>query len=118
MKGYSVVEYLYRDASNYKEYGEILIEGVFSDTDVQRIRKYMYDKGQFFIPEEIGIQPLQPKLWAKYNGPAEDDHQWHSIECIHIAKQEDLQLQVWGTKQQLIKNFQNNWKHIPEYLKL
>jgi hypothetical protein len=86
VKKYSVIEYLYRDASNYKEFGEILLEGLFSETDIELVRSCMYDCGQFFVPEEIGIPPLQSRLWEKYGGPDEDDHQWHSIECIRTAK--------------------------------
>ena len=32
-KQYSVIEYQYRDASNFKAYGEILVEGIFSKND-------------------------------------------------------------------------------------
>jgi hypothetical protein len=112
-KQYSVVEYQYRDASNYKEFGEILLEGVFSIEDIEILHSCMYDCGQFFIPEEIGIPPLQPRLWEKYNGRNEDDHDWHSIECVRAAEDKDFFLPIWGTKQKLIENFRRNWeKHM------
>jgi hypothetical protein len=116
-KQYSIMEYQYRDASNYKESGEILLEGLFSEKDSELIRSCMYDCGQSFIPEEIGIPPLQHILWDKYDGPNEDDHEWHSIECIRIAQEQDLTLPIWGTKQQLIENFQQNWTKVLNFLK-
>jgi hypothetical protein len=114
---YSVMEYLYRDASNYKEFGEILLKGIFSEKDIALIHSCMYDCGQFFIPEEIGVPPLQTRLWEKYGGPNEDDHQWHSIESIRIAETEDFNLPVWGTKQHLMQCFQDNWGKVPIWLK-
>ena len=114
---YSVIEYQYRDASNYKSYGEILLEGTFSEKDVKLIHSCMYDYGECFLPEEIGILPLQNNLWEKYGGPNDDDHEWHSIECIREAKQNDMILPLWGTKQTLIENFIRNWEKKPHWLK-
>jgi hypothetical protein len=114
---YSVFEYQYRDASNYKEFGELLLEGIFSEKDLETMHSLMYDCGQFFVPEEVGIPPLQPKLWEKYDGKNEDDHDWHSIECVRLANEEDFVLPVWGTKQQLIENFQRNREKAHGWLK-
>jgi hypothetical protein len=114
---YTIIEYQYRDASNYKSYGEILIEGIFSKDEVKLIHSCMYDNGEYFIPEEIGIPPLQKILWEKYNGPNEDDHEWHTIECIRNANQEDMKLPLWGTKQFLIDCFQKNWETKPDWLR-
>ena len=77
----------------------------------------MYDNGEYFIPEEIGIPPLQIKLWEQFNGPNDDDHEWHSIECIRNATPEDMKLPLWGTKQYLIECFQNNWEKAPDWLR-
>ena len=116
-KQYSVIEYQYRDASNFKSYGEILVEGTFSKRDIELIHSYMYDNGECFIPEEIGIPPLQEILWKEFDGPNDDDHEWHSIECIRNANQEDMELSLWGTKQFLMECFQNNWEKTPVWLR-
>ena len=116
-KQYSIIEYQYRDASNYKVYGEILIEGIFSESDKALVHSYMYDNGEYFIPEEVSIPPLQPKLWEECDGPNEDDHEWHSIECIRYAQHEDMKLTIWGTKQFLIECFKSNWEKAPDWLK-
>jgi hypothetical protein len=114
-KQYSVMEYLYRDSGNNKERGEILLEGEFSEKDITHIRTFMYS-GEFFVPENVRISPLQPKLWEKYNGPTDDlDHEWHEIECFRNAKEDDLDLPLWGTKEGLIESFQKNWEQIPHY---
>ena len=38
---YTVVEYQYRDASNFKSYGEILVEGWLSENDIEHIFLYV-----------------------------------------------------------------------------
>ena len=116
-KQYSVMEYQYRDASNFKSYGEILIEGTFSESDVNTLHSCMYDYGEYFIPKEIGIPALQSVLWKEFDGPNDDDHEWHSIECIREAGKDDMNLPLWGTKQFLIECFQKNWDKAPYWLK-
>ena len=116
-KKYSIFEYQYRDASNYKSYGEILVEGKFLKKDINLIHSCMYDFGEYFIPEEIGIPPLQYKIWEKCKGRNNDDHEWHSILCIREAKQDEMQLPLWGTKKILIESFTKNWNKKPDWLK-
>ena len=66
------LEYLYRDAGNYKWYNDVVIAGVLSLGDVEA---YLYEH-QFFIPSEVCLPDLQP------NELTEDDHVWHEIVCL------------------------------------
>ena len=40
MKKHCVVEYLYRDANNFKAFGEILVFGSISDDYITEIKKH------------------------------------------------------------------------------
>ena len=70
------ISYLYRDASNYKAVGEVVVAGriVFP-----QLSRYL-DGGEFFIPQQVGLEPLQHHLIAYSRGRANhDDHVWHEL---------------------------------------
>ena len=65
----SKICYVYRDASNYKTYGEAVIKGSLK---LNEIKPYFYDH-QFFIPSEVGFKDLNPEIFTS------DDHIWHKL---------------------------------------
>lgn len=73
------VEYLYRDAANYKSWGEVVF-GNECDLDISkiedRIRAALID-GEFFVAEEVGV----PVLYFESHDD-ELDHQWHEFSAI------------------------------------
>lgn len=104
MEKYTILEYQYSDASNYKAFHAIKLLGVISDSDIEEIRACMYDS-EYFVPQKVGLPALQTLLSEEYNGFNEDDHDWHSIICIRPATLEDASLQIWGKSEQLVANF-------------
>jgi hypothetical protein len=60
---FSVFSYLYRDASNYKAFGLLLLKGTASAGDVETWRQH-FESGEFLIAEQLGIPPLYAELWA------------------------------------------------------
>lgn len=70
------VEYLYRDASNYKYWGTFLVRGIIQKSD---LRNFLFDS-EFFIPFRIGAPGLQPPQRK------EDDHELHSFEGFKPLK--------------------------------
>lgn len=65
------IDYLYRDASNYKLYGSVIIPREITRQQIQEIMKYClpFDgETRQFIPELVGF----PKL--EFDCPNEDDH--------------------------------------------
>ena len=101
MGNFTIVEYQYRDASNYKARGEIRLAGSLRKKDVVEIQD------MFFVPEEVGLQPLQPLLWGEQGEPNEDDHDWHTIEQIRDATHDDMALPLYGTTDDFIASFKN-----------
>ena len=67
--------YLYRDASNYKQHGEVILSNktllTVEEID-QQIRSHLSD-GLFFIAQQV---QLEERFFAVVN---EDDHPWHEF---------------------------------------
>jgi hypothetical protein len=68
--------YLYRDASNYKNWGEIVFksaENANLEELENRIRSMLIDE-KFFTAEEVGIPTLYFKDWSRLQ-----DVTWHEF---------------------------------------
>ena len=102
MSKFSVSSYLYRDASNYKADGQLLLKGTASLADVEILRQ-QFESGGFFIAEQLGIPVLYAELWAFSIGPTADDHVWHTFEELRAATADDMNLPTLGTVSGLIK---------------
>lgn len=102
MTKFSVFSYLYRDASNYKAYRQLLLEGTASVADVEILRQ-QFESGEFFIAEQLGIPVLYAELWAFSSGPTADDHVWHTFEDLRAATADDMNLPTLGTVRSLVK---------------
>lgn len=65
----SRIEYLYRDASNWKQYNEYIVSGSITERE---IKPFLHDR-EYFIPGELGLKNLFPMPFGN------DDHVWHEI---------------------------------------
>ena len=98
----SIFEYLYRDASNYKSWGALLLEGTATDAEVTDFLG-QFEAGSYFIAEQLGIAPLYSALWAISGGPSDDDHVWHTFHALRAATAQDMETPVFGTLAELIQ---------------
>lgn len=109
---FSIFEYLYRDASNYKAWGKLLLSGTASENDVTTLQQYL-DSKEFFIAEQVGIPALYKELWDLSDGPTNDDHAFHSFYELRPATDEEIAtLPLWGELSLLLKSFHrvhNQW---------
>ncbi|MFA6433653.1 MAG: hypothetical protein WCW52_03050 [Elusimicrobiales bacterium] len=81
----TLMEYLYRDASNYKQYGSIVLQGSIALTS---IRHLLFDK-TYFIPSQVGLPDLHHKFAEQgFEYPTEDDHEWHEIISMRPTSRE------------------------------
>lgn len=63
---------MYRDSSNYKFYGEFIVDGLLKPND---LKEHLLDK-EFFVPHEVGLDHL---LNLPMN---QDDHYLHTFESF------------------------------------
>lgn len=72
----TLLEYLYRDASNYKQYGSVVLQAALSLKDI----RHLLIHGEYFVPSQVGLPDLQHKFREQgFDYPTEDDHTWHEI---------------------------------------
>ena len=105
MVDFSVFEYCYRDASNYKVYGQLLLKGPVSIADIQNLQT-RFESGEFFIAEQLGIPPLYGGLRALSSGPTEEDHVWHTFLTLRPASTGESTADVFDTIDNLISKIE------------
>lgn len=76
---WTLFNYQYRDASNYKVCGTAAFSGTISPDEQVEI-EHALESREFFIAEQIGVPPLQHLLQRAFGGPNADDHCWHLFE--------------------------------------
>ncbi len=93
MKLEAHIQYMYRDASNYKEDDELILPIKGSRKNAEALAFAMQDGIELpdgdvcFIPEALGLTELRSRLY-KYNEsgePTEDDHCWHELCGVEIC---------------------------------
>jgi hypothetical protein len=103
---YCIFEYLYRDASNYKVGGEILLTGTPSQNDIDALRASL-ESGEYFVAEQVGIPVLYKELWDLSGGPTIDDHALHEFVALRVAREDERKsLKLFGDLPSLFKTFQ------------
>lgn len=103
---HAIFEYSYRDASGYAVYDCVLLSGSFSEADKDLISSRL-ESHQFFIPEKVGIPPLQVRLYEYSDGqPTEDDHPWHELIDLRPATPDEIDsLNALGDTRELVSRF-------------
>lgn len=105
MDDYFVLEYLYRDADNFKAYGGILLTGNVAENYVSQIESLL-ESGEYFVAEQVGIPVLYSGLWKFSNGPTSADHAFHEfIKIRHAVDSEIKTIEYWGTTTSLLDAF-------------
>lgn len=73
------INYLYRDASNYKNHGSIIVSG--HDPKAEKKFEQLLDGGEYFIARQVGFPDLF--LWESedydFAFNPEDDHCFHEM---------------------------------------
>ena len=105
MNKHHVFEYLYRDANNFKAFGEILVFGNISKDYITEISSYL-DYGEYFVAEQVNIPTLYSQLWKYSNGPTSADHAFHEFSLIRPATEKEISsLDLWGKASVLLDAF-------------
>jgi hypothetical protein len=70
----TLFNYLYRDGSNYKQWGSIVFKGEITDGLRERFARAL-EGCEFFIADQIRVPEVFPDTWPIYA----DDHCWHEF---------------------------------------
>lgn len=68
----TLFSYMYRDASNYKQHGEVVFRGTFTPAQEKALKAALED-GEFFNAKVVKV----PEVFFETCG--EDDHGWHEF---------------------------------------
>jgi len=103
--GYTLFEYMYRDASNYKAWGQLLLAGQSYPSDIAALRSTL-DSGEYFVAEQVGVPALYEVLWKFTNGSTDDDHCFHEYVELRAATDDEItKLPVWGSVAKFVSTF-------------
>jgi hypothetical protein len=76
----SAVDYCYRDAANWKQYGTVVFAGAPTDDLTARLKHALHDD-LWFIADQLRV----PEVF--FDGTSDDDHCWH--EFVEISPTEE-----------------------------
>lgn len=101
--------YLYRDASNYKKHGKIILRGRFTPNQLDRLKLTLSD-GDSFVAQSVGIPSVA--LWEGDFPANEDDHPFHEFGNLMLTADEPTHS---DTVEEMVTKFewasQEGWKH-------
>lgn len=84
-----VIDYLYRDASNYKDFRRYLLEGSLTEAQIKEITSKL-DEGLYFVPEDVGL-PMADNLQRTYGYDEEVDHPFHELVLLKNISEEEAE---------------------------
>lgn len=99
----TIVEYMYRDGSNYKAYAQFAVAGEFTEEQVARIKATLKDTGwdepNGFIPEAFGWDHAGAAEFGNLN--YEDDHPWHelSLDDRTVVEDDPRYVEPWDAEE-------------------
>lgn len=78
--------YMYRDAGNNKVLGDVVIDGTFTESQVEWMTSLLArfpENG--FLPAKIGLPGLRENFVAGSSYDPELDHDWHEWEGVEVT---------------------------------
>lgn len=72
------IEYLYRDASNYKKINQVIVSGTFDEAQKESIRDCLFE-GEYFIPRQVGFPEI------RFDKLTEDDQCWFELSVENFS---------------------------------
>lgn len=102
---FSVLEYLYRDAGNFKTHGMLLLRGYRAGAEAVVLGGLEW--GKQFVAEQVGIPSLCAVHWvAVGEGPSDLDHAYHEVLRLRPADAQERALIPSGTLEALLGKMQ------------
>ncbi len=77
------INYMYRDADNYKYGGHVVFGGAISLCQLEDLFANLDEDDHGFIPGQIGIRDLQGDATGGWQ--EESDHPWHNVRTVSLT---------------------------------
>lgn len=84
----TTLEYLYRDAANYKWHGAFSFVGAPTDSLCERLRAALFDR-EWLVAAQVGLPSLAPWMLGEESYDAGVDHALHEIVCPPSATDQE-----------------------------
>lgn len=95
-KDFTMFEYVYRDAGNFKTHGQVLLTG--ASEQAEAVIRGCLEWGNQFVAEQVRIPALYEQHWeAVGDGPSDLDHAFHEFVGLRPASKEEAGDQPWGS---------------------
>lgn len=94
------LEYLYRDASNYKRWGEVVFAGEATAELRERFANVLHE-GEWFIAEQVRL----PNVFLDDFPINDDDHCWHEFFAF-VSTDAEVTDAYDRTMEQLVTEFE------------
>lgn len=94
------INYLYRDANNYKQHNEVVVKGQFTP-EMQDIIKNALECGEFFIPSQVGLPE------KRFDDYTDADHCYFELDVDNDFVETDEEPTVELTAEELTNAFAN-----------
>lgn len=104
------IDYLYRDASNYKQPNTAIVSGAISEEQRRTIMDCL-DEEEYFIPHLVGLPEIRFDSYSMM-----DDHRWFELQDSAFSDTEESPT-VEISAEELVKAFQSRkdrWRLILE----
>ena len=101
---WTLFEYLYRDAGNFKAFGCLALEDAMPPGDQQILKSHFPGDG-LFIAEQLGVPPLYEELYQWSDGPTPSDHCWHEFAGVKVVDHPDVPTDAyrWGSAKEFLE---------------
>ena len=102
---FTVFEYMYRDAGNFKTTGRLLLAG--EDAQAESVIRGCLESADQFVAEQIGVPALCEEHWESVGeDPSDLDHAYHEFVGLRPATTADMRLPEWGSLTTMVAKMQ------------
>ena len=96
----TIIEYLYRDASNYKQWNSVIVGGEITQEDLERIEAKLFE-GEYFVPHDVGLPEHRITDYR-----TDDDHCWFEWEVCDVAELTEELPTIDMSAEELVRRFE------------
>src|SRR3546814_19913150 len=92
---FTVFEYMYRDAGNFKTEGRLLLSGM--DPEAAAVIRGCLEWGDKFVAEQVGVPAMCEDHWASVGeDPSDRDHAYHEFVVFGHDERDGRVFPGWG----------------------